>query len=189
MTLPAVPDTFHWTHEPWGAALRCRPLEAIAPHLFTTRQLSAFASAEASAGLASAAWDALGQALGVTAGRVWRVRQVHGNKVIVARGDAPDERADADALVSTDSSVALAVLAADCVPLLMADARTGAVRVQRAGWNGKGMHVMIERRDGFDPCLVMLTAGKTLQPGPIPRHSRESGNPGCHGSLVVAGDE
>ena len=39
MTLPAVPATFHWTTESWGAALRCKALEAVAPHMFTTRQL------------------------------------------------------------------------------------------------------------------------------------------------------
>ena len=48
---------------------------------------------------------------------------------------------------------------------LLKDAHPGAVRVQRVGWNGKGMHIMIERRDGFDPCIVMLTAAGTLQPG------------------------
>ena len=29
-TLPAVPASFYWTDEPWGPALRCRPLEPIA---------------------------------------------------------------------------------------------------------------------------------------------------------------
>ena len=173
MTLPTVPDTFHWTREPWGAALRCRPLEAIAPHLFTTRQLSAYAKAtagQASAGLTSAAWDALGQTLGVTAGRVWRVRQVHGNKIIVARGDAPDERAEADALVSTDSSVALAVLAADCVPLLMADARTGAVAAVHSGWRGTAARAGVtaletmRREFGTRPEDVVAAIGPAIGP-------------------------
>ena len=127
MTLPAVPDTFLWTEEPWGAALRCHPLGAIATHRFTTRQLDVTGEAGGAA---------LASALGVAVGRVWRVRQVHGNQVIVARGDAPAERAEADALVSDDPTVALAVLAADCVPLLMADSRTGAVAAVHAGWRG-----------------------------------------------------
>ena len=37
MTLPPIPDSFRWTIEPWGPALRCEPLSAIAAHLFTTR--------------------------------------------------------------------------------------------------------------------------------------------------------
>jgi len=40
MSLPDIPDDFEWTTESWGAALRCVPLATIAPHLFTTRQLS-----------------------------------------------------------------------------------------------------------------------------------------------------
>ena len=30
MALPPIPDTFYWSTESWGAALRCRPLEPIA---------------------------------------------------------------------------------------------------------------------------------------------------------------
>jgi len=48
----------------------------------------------------------------------------------------------------------------DAITLL----KTGG-RVQRRGWNGKGMYLYLERRDGFDPCIVMHTAGGTEQPG------------------------
>ena len=41
--------------------------------------------------------------------------------------------------------------------------------VARSGWNGKGMHLYLERfepRDGkFEPAIVMLTADQKLQPG------------------------
>ena len=39
MTLPGLPETFRWTREPWGAVLRCVPLEGVARHGFTSRQL------------------------------------------------------------------------------------------------------------------------------------------------------
>ena len=39
MNLPPPDPAFRWTAEPWGAALRCVPLEAIAQHAFTSKQL------------------------------------------------------------------------------------------------------------------------------------------------------
>ena len=46
MTVPDVPDSFYWTNLSSGAALRCRPLDALAPHLFTTRQLALSSEAD-----------------------------------------------------------------------------------------------------------------------------------------------
>jgi YfiH family protein len=64
--------------------------------------------------------------------------QVHGREVVVVRkgGARPQGRPAADLLVSDDSDVALVVRAADCVPLLVADTRTGAVGAAHAGWRG-----------------------------------------------------
>ena len=127
MTLPPVPPAFHWTDEVWGAALRCRPLEAVAPHLFTTRQLEL-----------STADDVrrMGDAIGV--GDVVMLTQVHGRGVVAVRqGEpAPIGRPEADVIVSNATNVAVAVRAADCVPLLMADPITGAVAAVHAGWRG-----------------------------------------------------
>jgi hypothetical protein len=38
-------------------------------------------------------------------------------------------------------------------------------KVQRAGWNGKGMYLYLAHFNGFDPCIVMYTATGTKQPG------------------------
>jgi len=130
MSLPAVPDSFYWTEQSWGPALRCRPLEAVAPHLFTTRQ----------PGLSSHAdWDRVAAALGAT--RVATLTQVHGRHAVVLRQGAGKpargpERPEADILVSDDPATAIAVRAADCVPLLLADPATGAVAAVHAGWRG-----------------------------------------------------
>lgn len=127
MTLPPLPDTFHWTQESWGAALRCVPLERAAPHLFTTRQLE-LSSEEDLARLAAA----------VGATRVVMLTQVHGRAVVTVRAGEtlPDGRPEADALVSNAPGVAIAVRAADCVPVLIADRGTGAVAAVHAGWRG-----------------------------------------------------
>jgi len=127
MTLPGLPDTFRWTHEPWGAVLRCVPLEAVAPHGFTSRQLrlSPEEGAEALAAVTGAA-------------RVIQAAQVHGRAVFVAREREPwlQQWPEADVLLSGAPSAAVAVRAADCVPLLFADRTTGAVAAVHAGWRG-----------------------------------------------------
>ncbi len=130
MSLPAVPDTFQWIQESWGAALRCIPLQAIAPHLFTTRQLALSAPQD---------WRRAAEAIG--AAGVHTLTQVHGREVAVvrkgrgARSEGRDRPA-ADVLVSDSSDVAIAVRAADCVPILIGDPETGAVAAVHAGWRG-----------------------------------------------------
>jgi YfiH family protein len=126
MTLPPPAAAFRWTAEPWGAALRCRPLEALAPHVFATRQLEA----------SEAGYRQLAAALG--ASQVASLTQVHGSAVVVIRPDGPwsGEAPEADALISRDPATAIAVRAADCVPILMADRVTGAVAAIHAGWRG-----------------------------------------------------
>jgi hypothetical protein len=127
MPLPAVPESFYWTDTAAGTVLTCRPLEHVAPHLFTTREWR-LASADD--------WRRVARLLDA-AGTV-TLNQVHGRGVVVIRAGTPPapDRQDADALVSNDPRVAIAVRAADCVPLLLADAKTGAVAAAHAGWRG-----------------------------------------------------
>jgi YfiH family protein len=142
MSLPAVPDTFEWIQQSWGAALRCIPLQAIAPHLFTTRQLALSTQED---------WRTIAEAIG--AASVQTLTQVHGRGVFVlrspkglrhserrehvAQGFSPAiGRPEADVLVSNNPKIAIAVRAADCVPILIADPKTGAVAAVHAGWRG-----------------------------------------------------
>ena len=131
MTLPPVPDSFEWIHESWGAALRCKPLDQIAPHLFASRQLE----------LTAGHLRQLAANLG--ASDVVLLTQVHGNDVAVVRDESSvtAERPRADAVVSDARNVAVAVRVADCVPLLAADANTGAVAAIHAGWRGTAARV------------------------------------------------
>jgi len=132
MTLPAPDPAFAWTTEPWGAALRGRPLAAHAQHLFTSKQL-ALPSDEG--------WRLAAASVGSTPARVMRVKQVHGQTVRLLRkgqvpADAASQRPDGDALVSDEPGLVLAVLVADCVPILMVDPRRGAAAAVHAGWRG-----------------------------------------------------
>jgi YfiH family protein len=139
-SLPGVSDGFEWTTESWGAALRCTPLGAHASHLFTTRQLELSSPAQV---------GELAKAVG--AREVAMVTQVHGRDVVVIRrGSAvPLPRPEADALISDAPDIAIAVRAADCVPLLMADRARGVVAAVHAGWRGTAARVAVAAVDAL----------------------------------------
>jgi polyphenol oxidase len=65
-----------------------------------------------------------------------RCHQVHGKSVrIVTRGNLA-ERPEGDGMVTAERGILLAVASADCVPILMTDARGDAVAAIHAGWRG-----------------------------------------------------
>jgi len=76
---------------------------------------------------------------------VLNVHQVHGDRVVVV-DDTTDARAlareHADALVTTARGVGLAVRAADCLPVLFADAVAGVVGAAHAGRVGLAAGVL-----------------------------------------------
>ncbi|WP_118857866.1 peptidoglycan editing factor PgeF [Sphingomonas mesophila] len=68
--------------------------------------------------------------------RLVGVHQVHGNACVVAGEWSDDERPHADALVTERPGVLLAVVTADCAPVLLADPSAGVVAAVHAGWRG-----------------------------------------------------
>lgn len=169
MTLPPLPASFYWSAETWGAALRCRPLEPFAQHLFTTRQLQ-LPSADA--------WRTLASAMNVQPGRIVSLNQVHGRDVVRIEASVspqtleaiPLERPAADAAVSDAPDVALVVRAADCVPLLIADTRTGAVAAAHSGWRGTAAGVAVaavhemQRQSGSQAADLVVAIGPAIGP-------------------------
>jgi YfiH family protein len=95
----------------------------------------------------------LAAAIGLRPDRVVWMNQVHGDRVAHVEGprDAPVD--DADAMVTSTPRLALAVVSADCVPVLIADARAGVIAAVHAGRVGA--------RDGVVARAVeaMLAAG------------------------------
>ena len=72
--------------------------------------------------------------------RFARLHQVHGDDVLVVDRAADDEP-DGDGLVTTRQGVGLMVRAADCVPVVLADAGAGVVGAVHAGRNGVAVGV------------------------------------------------
>jgi YfiH family protein len=75
-------------------------------------------------------------AVGVEPGHLVMARQVHGTDVVVVEGPWDGEPPAADALVTSLPGLALAVLVADCVPVLLVAPREGVVAVAHAGRRG-----------------------------------------------------
>lgn len=75
----------------------------------------------------------LAAAIGLKPERVVWMNQVHGDRVEVVDGPPGGIVEDTDALVTGTARLALAVVTADCVPVLLADARAGVAAAVHAG--------------------------------------------------------
>jgi YfiH family protein len=117
-------------------------------------------------------------AIGFTLDDLVLANQVHGDTVVVVgpadrgRGARAADHtvADADALVTGAPGVLLAVLVADCVPVVLFDPVRGVAAVAHAGWRGTVAHVtantvrtMVERF-GSDPATLRAGIGPAIGP-------------------------
>ncbi|WP_179968278.1 peptidoglycan editing factor PgeF [Mycobacterium conspicuum] len=85
----------------------------------------------------------LGAAIGLGAERVVWMNQVHGDRVEVVSEPGGAALDDTDALVTKTPRLALAVVTADCVPVLLGDARAGVVGAVHAGRVGAQRGVVV----------------------------------------------
>ena len=70
---------------------------------------------------------------------LYEVSQVHGSQIRVVAGDedaAMFRQSEGDAVIATRPGVAVGIRVADCVPVLLANRRTGSVAAVHAGWRG-----------------------------------------------------
>lgn len=82
----------------------------------------------------------LREALGLGREPAW-LRQVHGARTVEA---CPEQAPEADACWTRDPGVACAILAADCLPVLMCDRRGSCVGAAHGGWRGLAAGVIGE---------------------------------------------
>ena len=77
--------------------------------------------------------------LGFAPDKLFGLKQYHSATAILLSDEvhsAHKQRPDADAFVTTRRDVALAILTADCVPVLFADRNHGVIGAAHAGWRG-----------------------------------------------------
>ncbi|SPF00910.1 peptidoglycan editing factor PgeF [Streptomyces sp. MA5143a] len=109
------------------------------------------------------------KSLGLDPGRVVWMNQVHGADVSVVDGPwgSAADIPSVDAIVTTGRGLALAVLTADCVPVLLADPVAGVAAAAHAGRPGMvagvvpaAVKAMIEL--GADPARIVARTGPTV---------------------------
>ncbi len=102
-----------------------------------------------------------------------RPKQVHGRQVVdAALFDRPPETRsgteptpfEADAIVSSQVGVGVAIVTADCVPILLADRRACVVAAVHAGWRGLasgviGSSVSVLAQLGAEPSRLTAVVG------------------------------
>jgi hypothetical protein len=88
---------------------------------------------------------------------VARLNQVHGNVVHAATRDTAALRPPGDGIVTAEPGVALGIFSADCVPILMVDAKRKVAGAMHAGWRG----VIADIADGGVRAMVALGAHRS----------------------------
>jgi YfiH family protein len=96
-------------------------------------------------------------AFGLPPERLLSAYQIHSAEAVVVDGPWTGERPRADGLVTRCPSLAVSALAADCAPVLLADATARVVAAAHAGWRGALSGVL----DRTVAAMVRAGAAKT----------------------------
>ena len=109
--------------------------------------------------------------LGFQADQMFGLRQTHSASVVkidLTSDASIDARADADALITNKSGYALAILTADCVPVLFAAPEMGVIGAAHAGWRGAVGGVLeatiaMMAKQGITPDQIEAVIGPAIQ--------------------------
>jgi YfiH family protein len=111
----------------------------------------------------AAAW------LGVKPRRLIGAYQIHSANVLTVDRPWTNERPDGDGLATAARGLAVSALAADCAPVLIADAEAGVVAAAHAGWKGAlggvvAAAVEAMARLGAAPARMVAAVGPCIGP-------------------------
>jgi hypothetical protein len=109
--------------------------------------------------------------LGFRPDQMFGLRQTHSAcvvKIDLSSDASIDVRANADALITSTSGHALAILTADCVPVLFAAPRMGVIGAAHAGWRGAVDGVLeatiaMMAKQGITPDQIEAVIGPAIQ--------------------------
>ncbi|MDE2027845.1 MAG: peptidoglycan editing factor PgeF [Candidatus Omnitrophica bacterium] len=100
----------------------------------------------------------------------WR-KQIHGDDILAASGGAASVRgcADADAFITKEKNLPIAIRTADCVPVFILDPVRHAVGLAHAGWKGTAKSIAaktvqrMEARYGSQPSDLKISLGPCIR--------------------------
>lgn len=116
------------------------------------------------------------KAIGVDATRFTTCAQVHGSEIAVVDEKLAgagafalaDTIAGTDALITNVKNVPLLLFYADCVPVLLADTKSGAVGLAHAGWRGTVAQIArktveaMQKNFGTQPCDIIAAIAPSI---------------------------
>ena len=131
----------------------------------------------------------MAEQMGVEPANFISVHQVHSPDAVVATGPWPDDtRPRADAIVTRTEGIAIGVTAADCGPILFADAGARVIGAAHAGWKGALTGVVESTIEAMEK-LGADRGGIVAAIGPLIRqHSYEVGSEFVERFLDADGD-
>ena len=131
----------------------------------------------------------MAEQMGVMPDNFISVHQIHSPDAVVATGPWPDDtRPRADAIVTRTEGIAIGVTAADCGPILFADAGARVIGAAHAGWKGALTGVLESTIDAMEK-LGADRSGIVAAIGPLIRqHSYEVGGEFVERFLDADGD-
>lgn len=107
-------------------------------------------------------------AIGVPADAMVTVYQIHSPEIVTVTAPwLPADAPKADAMATREPGIALGILAADCAPVLFADATAGIVGAAHAGWKGAlggVVEATVERMValGAEPSRIVAAVGPCI---------------------------
>ncbi len=101
----------------------------------------------------------------------WR-KQIHGDDILVAKDSSRSSRGcpDADAYITCQKNLPVAIRTADCVPVLLFDPIKRAIGIVHAGWKGTAKEItyktvlLMKETFGSNPKDIQAVLGPAIQP-------------------------
>ena len=115
----------------------------------------------------------LAVAMGIENSSLYFPSQVHKTRIVhVKKNTQREELLETDALVTNESGLCIAVMSADCVPILLYDKKNNAVGAVHSGWRGTVARILEKTLQQMHQ--IFGTKGEDIYAGIGPSVSQDS---------------